>query len=71
MSTLDAALFDQTGIEPQDDVQRWLQQAFAAERAPVRPATPVTRPAATAACIGCRGSYVAMLGAALLTWLLA
>jgi hypothetical protein len=72
MSTTDAALFDEAGIEPRDDVQRWLQQAFAAERAPARPVTAVSRPAAAPeACGWCRGFYVAMLGATLLTWLFA
>jgi hypothetical protein len=71
MSTLDASLGHG---EMQHDVQRWLQQAFAAERAPVRPAVPVQRVVAAAGDAGraaCGRFYPAMLGFSLLTWLLA
>jgi hypothetical protein len=72
MSTMDAAL-GLAGDRTDDDVQRWLAQAFAAERAPRPAVTPrVAAQTARAGSTGAvRGFYWSMLALSLLGWLFA
>jgi hypothetical protein len=68
MSTMDAVIAEGRA---DDDVQRWLAQAFAAERAPRRAAAPrvAARPAGNTGVV--RGFYWSMLALSLLGWLFA